>query len=96
MDAERGNWLELGDEVRDVLVGLGVADLDVAVREIRYARVAIEMAAALSSYTTVGFSLKPRSLRRLRVHVRWRDASLRSMTSAFADERTTVSADLVR
>ena len=33
MDAERGNRLELlGEEVRDVLVGLDVADLDVAVR----------------------------------------------------------------
>ena len=66
------------------------------VREVRYARVAIEMAAALSSYTTVGLSLKPRSLRRLRVQVRWRHASLRPMISAFADERTTVPADLVR
>ena len=33
MDAERGNRLELGEEVRDVLVGLDVADLDVAVRD---------------------------------------------------------------
>ena len=33
MDAERGNRLELGEEVCDVLVGLDVADLDVAVRD---------------------------------------------------------------
>ena len=36
MDAERGNRLELGEEVcdvLDVLVGLDVADLDVAVRD---------------------------------------------------------------
>jgi len=33
VDAERGNRLELGEEVRDVLVGLDVADLDVAVRD---------------------------------------------------------------
>ena len=31
MDAERGNRLELGEEARDDLVGLDVADLDVAV-----------------------------------------------------------------
>ena len=30
MDAERGDRLELGEEVRDVLVVLDVADLDVA------------------------------------------------------------------
>ena len=33
MDAERGNRLELGEEASDVLVGLDVADLDVAVRD---------------------------------------------------------------
>ena len=32
-DAERGDRLELGEEVRDVLVGLDIADLDVAVRD---------------------------------------------------------------
>ena len=32
MDAERGYRLELGEEVRDVLFGLDVADLGVAVR----------------------------------------------------------------
>ena len=30
VDAERGDRLELGEEVRDVLVGLDIADLDVA------------------------------------------------------------------
>ena len=30
VDAERGDRLELGEEVRDVLTGLDVADLDVA------------------------------------------------------------------
>ena len=33
MNAKRGNRLELGKEVCDVLVGLDVADLDVAVRD---------------------------------------------------------------
>ena len=32
MDAECGNWLELGKETGDVHVGFDVADLDVAVR----------------------------------------------------------------